>query len=134
MSELADLVKQYVLTRGNPRASYEEFVEHARQTLPQGGADLRFELIPLLKRWEGQGSCTIRYDSGEIRGFEIHDYYPELVSRRYDYMQAQPGVAFPNEASLGFTIPGSRVHTVCTRSIHDFQSIIERDIFPMVDR
>lgn len=112
MSELADLVKQYVLSRGNPRADYEEFVEYAKKILPPTNNDLRFQLIPLLKRWEGRGSCSIRYDRGEILSFETHDYYPELVSRRYDVMQAQLGVAFPKEASLGFTIPGSRIHTV----------------------
>ncbi len=106
------IIKVLVVKRDNPviiytffndqlTSYYETNREHVEAKNPE---EFRNAAIPILKRMETEGVCTITYEGSRILSFQIHKYYRQLVMKHYKVLEERPEYSFPDLKSLGFTI------------------------------
>ncbi|MCL2792203.1 MAG: hypothetical protein FWD87_03855 [Spirochaetaceae bacterium] len=60
--------------------------------------------IPAIKRMEAEEVCTIDYDGPNIRSFQVHKYYRQLVMKHYKIIEERPECAFPDQKTFSFSI------------------------------
>ncbi len=106
------IIKVLVIKRGNPLINYTFFMdqlssyfESNREQLDvKNVEDFRLSAIPVLKKMETEGSCTINYEASRIVSFQVHKYYRQLVMKYYKDLEDRPDMPFPELRSFNFSI------------------------------
>lgn len=106
------IIKVLVIKRGNPLINYTFFMdqlssyfESNREQLDvKNVEDFRLSAIPVLKKMETEGSCTVNYEASRIVSFQVHKYYRQLVMKYYKDLEDRPDMPFPELRSFNFSI------------------------------
>ncbi len=106
------IIKVLVIKRNNPLINYTFFMDqltswfesNREQVELRNAEDFRLSAIPVLKKMEAEGSCTINYESARISSFQIHKYYRQLIMKYYKNLEDRPDIPFPDLRSFSFTI------------------------------
>ncbi|MDX9802154.1 MAG: hypothetical protein RBT69_12555 [Spirochaetia bacterium] len=106
------IIKVLVIKRNNPLINYAFFMDqltswfesNREQVEVRNAEDFRLSAIPVLKKMEAEGSCSINYESSRIVSFQIHKYYRQLVMKYYKNLEDRPDIPFPDLRSFSFTI------------------------------
>ena len=106
------IIKVLVIKRSNPVINYTFFMdqltayyESNRESVEARNIeDFKLSAIPMLKKMEHEGTCTINYESSRIVSFQIHKYYRQLVLPKYKEIEERPDIPFPDIKSFNFMI------------------------------
>ncbi len=113
MYELIEkIIKVLVIKRDNPLINYSFFMdqlssyyESNKEKLDVRNAeDFRLAAIPVLKKMESDGSCTINYEASRIVSFQVHKYYRQLIMKYYKNIEEKPDIPFPDLKAFSFTV------------------------------
>ena len=113
MNEIIEkIIKALIVKRRNPSINYTFFMdqltsyyESNRESInARNLEDFRLAAIPMLKKMEHEGSCTINYDSSRIASFQVHKYYRQLILPKYKELEDRPDLPFPDLKSFSFMI------------------------------
>ena len=116
MNEIIEkIIKALIIKRHNPSINYTFFMDqltsyyesNKENVNARNLEDFRLAAIPMLKKMEHEGSCTINYDSSRISSFQVHKYYRQLVLPRYKEIEDRPDLPFPDLKSFNFMIDNS---------------------------
>ena len=113
MNEIIEkIIKALIIKRRNPLINYTFFMdqltsyyESNKNTIEARNLeDFRLAAIPLLKKMEHEGTCTINYDSSRIASFQVHKYYRQLIMPKYKDLEDRADLPFPELKSLNYLI------------------------------
>ena len=109
------IIKALIIKRRNPAINYTFFMDQLTSYYESNKdsiearnlEDFRLAAIPMLKKMEHEGSCTINYESTRISSFQVHKYYRQLLLPAYKELEDRADLPFPDLKSLNFMIDSS---------------------------
>ena len=113
MNEVIEkIIKALIVKRRNPSINYTFFMDQLTSYYESNKdsidarnlEDFRLAAIPMLKKMEHEGSCTINYDASRIASFQVHKYYRQLILPSYKELEDRPDLPFPDLKSFKFLI------------------------------
>ena len=116
MNEIIEkIIKALIMKRRNPSINYTFFMDqltayyesNKESVEARNLEDFRLAAIPLLKKMEHSGTCTINYDSSRISSFQVHKYYRQLILPSYKEIEDRADLPFPDLKSFNFIIDNS---------------------------
>jgi hypothetical protein len=85
-------------------------------------------LIPQLRVLSEEGQCGLQYEEGLLKTIFFSQFYFETVQKTYTAMEAKPEIPFPNEESLGLTVPAEMIRALNTST--DFVAALKEGKTP----
>ncbi len=121
---LEKIIKVLVIKRENPVINFTYFMDqlnsyyesNREQLQAKSAEEFRLSAIPVLKRMENEGTCTITYEASKIVSFQVHKYYRQLIMKYYKDLEERPDLPFPDLGSFDFTIDSSWIIPVNLKS------------------
>ncbi len=116
MNEVIEkIIKALIIKRRNPSINYTFFMDQLTSYYESNKGsiearnleDFKLAAIPMLKKMEHDGSCTINYDASRISSFQVHKYYRQLILPKYKELEDRPELPYPDLKSFSFMIDNS---------------------------
>jgi hypothetical protein len=85
-------------------------------------------LIPQLRVLSEEGKCGLQFEDKALKTVFFSQFYYESVQKTYKAMEAKPEILFPNEESLGMTVPAEMIRALNTST--DFVASLSTDKSP----